>query len=263
MPAKKLFIIACFLFAGCTQYAQKPVNWNGKKAAVALTYDDALNIQLDKVIPALDSFGFKGTFYLIGSSPAFINRINDWRKAAAKGHELGNHTLFHPCYGKRPGREWVKPDYDLNSYTMERATNEIKMNSALLEATDGKKKRTFACPCGDSKVGDSSFLYKVKNDFVAMRDGTPDANDVNGFGAVTVQWMGPNGNSGAEMIEAVKKAMASNALLVFVFHGVGGDHSINISTQAHSELLQFLLQNESQVWIAPFIDIAEHIKKPR
>lgn len=263
MPAKKIIIIACLLFTGCTQYAQNIKSWNNKKCAVALTYDDAINVHLDKVVPALDSAGFKATFYLIGSSPAFTNRISEWRKVAAKGHELGNHTLFHPCYGKRPGREWVKPDYDLNSYTMERATNEIKMNSALLEATDGKKKRTLACPCGDSKVGDSSFLYKVKNDFVAMRDGTPDANEVNGFGKVVIQWMGPNGNTGGQMIDAVKKAMESNAFLIFVFHGVGGDHSINVSSGAHSELLQFLKKNESQIWVAPFIDIAEHIKKSK
>jgi hypothetical protein len=32
--------------------------------------------------------------------------------------------------------------------------------------------------------------------------------------------MAPNNNTGAELIEAVKKAMASNALLVFIFHGV-------------------------------------------
>ena len=75
--------------------------------------------------------------------------------------------------------------------------------------------------------------------------------------------MGPNGNSGDEMIAAVKRAMKSNALLVFVFHGVGGDHNINISLEAHRELLQFLKQNESQVWVAPFIDIAEYIKRGR
>jgi len=263
MQIAKTILITFFLCKVFTSYAQDSTIWKNKKCAVALTYDDALNIDLDKVIPALDSMGFKGTFYLIGSSDAFTKRIPEWRRAAAKGHELGNHTMYHPCYGKRPGREWVNPDYDLNSYTMRRMTDEIKMNSALLEATDGKTKRTLACPCGDTKIGDSSYLYKVKNNFIAVRDGTPDANDVNGFGGVTIQWMGPNGNSGDEMIAAVKRAMKSNALLVFVFHGVGGDHNINISLEAHRELLQFLKQNESQVWVAPFIDIAEYIKRGR
>jgi len=262
MKIKRHFLIACLLLTGCTQYAQNTTPWKNKKCAVALTYDDALNIHLDKVIPALDSVGFKGTFYLIGSSDAFTKRIPEWRKAAANGHELGNHTLFHPCYGKRPGREWVRPDYDLNNYTMQRVTDEIKINNALLEATDGKKKRTLACPCGDSKVGDSSFLYRVKDNFVAVRDGGPDAADVNGFGGVNFQGMAPNQNSGAELIAAVKKAMEDHAFLVFVFHGVGGDHNINISSEAHRELLQFLKQNESQVWVAPFIDIAEQIRRP-
>lgn len=257
---KTFFLIACLLCTSCMQYAQNTPSWKNKKCAVALTYDDALNIHLDKVIPALDSAGFKGTFYLIGSSDAFTKRIPEWRKAAAKGHELGNHTLFHPCYGKRPGREWVPADYDLNNYTMTRMVDEIRMNNALLEATDGKTKRTLACPCGDTKVADSSYLYRVKNNFVAMRDGTHDANDVNGFGTVTIQWMGPNGHSGDQLIAAVKQAMESNALLIFVFHGVGGEHALNVSLQAHSELLQFLKQNQSQVWVGPFIEIAEYIK---
>jgi peptidoglycan-N-acetylglucosamine deacetylase len=259
----KILLLASLMLTGCTQYAQTITSWNNKKCAVALTYDDALNIHLDKVIPSLDSAGFKATFYLIGSSDAFTKRIPEWRKAAGRGHELGNHTMYHPCYGKRPGREWVRPDYDLNNYTMQRMTDEIKMNSALLEATDGKKKRTLACPCGDSKVGDSSYLYKVKDNFVAMRDGTPDADDVNGFGAAKIQWIAPAGHTGEQLVDAVKRAMESNAMLIFVFHGVGGEHSINVSQQAHSQLLQFLKQNESQVWVAPFIDIAEYIKASR
>lgn len=260
MQLAKVTFIACLLSTGLVTCAQNSSKWKNKKCAVVLTYDDALNIHLDKVIPGLDSNGLKGTFYLIGSSDAFTKRIPDWRKAAANGHELGNHTLFHPCYGKRPGREWVKPDYDLNNYTLQRMTDEIKMNNALLEATDGKKKRTLACPCGDTKVQDSSYLYGLKDHFVGFRDGTPDANDVNHFGAVKVQWVTAYENTGDQLIAAVKQAMESNALLVFVFHGVGGEHSINVSAEAHRALLTFLKKQESQVWVAPFIEIAEYLK---
>jgi peptidoglycan-N-acetylglucosamine deacetylase len=263
MKIKGSLLVACFFLLCCTQHAQHITSWKNKKCAVALTYDDALNIHLDKVIPSLDSAGLKGTFYLIGSSDAFTKRIPEWRRAAAKGHELGNHTLYHPCYGKRPGREWVTPDYDLNNYTMRRITDEVKLNNALLEATDGKTKRTLACPCGDTKIGDSSYLYKLKDNFIAARDGTPDANDVNGFAGVTIQWMIGSENTGEQLIAAVKKAIENNALLIFVFHGVGGEHPINVSLKAHSELLQFLKQNESRVWVAPFIEIAEYIKRSK
>src|SRR5688572_16085584 len=86
--------------------AQNRNSWNGKKCAVVLTYDDALNVHLDNVIPALDSLNLKGTFYLTGNFPGSRDRVADWSKAAKKGHELANHTLFHPCTGGVPGREW-------------------------------------------------------------------------------------------------------------------------------------------------------------
>src|SRR5580700_10595800 len=87
--------------------AQTADTWNHKQCAVVLTYDDAIDVDLDNVIPALDSLGLKGTFYLIGSSTVIANRIAEWRKAAAEGHELGNHSMFHPCDGSLPGRSWI------------------------------------------------------------------------------------------------------------------------------------------------------------
>ena len=94
--------------SGFTLHAQDNGAWHDKKCAVALTYDDALNVHLDHAVPILDSLGLKATFYLSGYFPAFRERVADWKAAAAKGHELGNHTLFHPCTGNLPGREWVQ-----------------------------------------------------------------------------------------------------------------------------------------------------------
>src|SRR5512139_2870934 len=109
---KKIFsglIASCFLI--CAN-AQTNTTWNGKQCAVVLTYDDGLNVHLTNVIPALDSFGFKGTFYICEHD---LNaQISGWRKAAGKGQELANHTIWHACAGG-PGRDFVK-DYDLRFY---------------------------------------------------------------------------------------------------------------------------------------------------
>jgi peptidoglycan/xylan/chitin deacetylase (PgdA/CDA1 family) len=75
----------------------------GKQCAVVLTYDDALNVHLDKAVPALDSLGLKATFYLSGFFPGFRQRVGDWKAAAAGGHELANHTLVPPLYGQHAG----------------------------------------------------------------------------------------------------------------------------------------------------------------
>src|ERR1700743_1914674 len=100
---KKIFLFLLCL-AGFAGYGQTP--WNNKSCAVVLTYDDAIDIDLDNVLPALDSLNFKATFYLIGSSSVVTKRLAEWRRAASKGHELGNHSLFHPCDGSLPGRSF-------------------------------------------------------------------------------------------------------------------------------------------------------------
>ncbi|MDR8393457.1 hypothetical protein NC796_20040 [Aliifodinibius sp. S!AR15-10] len=72
-----------------------------------------------------------------------------------------------------------------------------------------------------------------------------------------------DGRSGDEMIELVEQAMEKKGLVVFLFHGVGGGHDLNISLEAHRKLLQFLKQNEQDVWTAPMVDIAKHVKDYR
>jgi len=259
-----LFMIAqvflsTLIFLQSLSYAQEKNLWNNKKCAVALTYDDALNIHLDKVIPLLDSLNFRATFYIPGNSSAFKNRIQDWALASKNGHELGNHTLFHPCVGNMQGREWVKPEYDLNSYTLQRITDEIEMTNVLLGAIDGKKNRTFAYTCGDMKVGDTSFVDIVKKYFVAARGVGGIIQKIDEIDLFNIGCYMVNGQSGEDLIELVKKAMNENALLVFLFHGVGGEHSINVSSEAHRKLLYFLKQNEKDIWVAPLIDIGEYL----
>ena len=241
--------------------AQQTAGWQGKQCAVVLTYDDALNVDLDNVIPALDSLGLKATFYLSGYSGTLDTRLKDWRAIAANGYELGNHTLFHPCTGSLPGRSFVTPEYDLNNYSIRRITDEIKMTNAVLKAIDGKKERTFAYPCGDTKIHDTSYIEFVKNDFVAARGTQPEMPALNSVDLYNVGCYAINGQSGDELIALVKEAMAKHSLLVFLFHGVGGGHALNVSLPAHSQLLHFLKENEKSIWIAPMLQVAEYIKQ--
>jgi len=258
---KNIFMASIVLTFNSRTLAQGKPEWHEKKCAVCLTYDDALNVDLDNVVPILDSLGLKGTFYISGSFPGFTGRPTEWKSVAAKGNELGNHSLFHPCEGKAPGREWVKSDYDLNHYTMQRLIDEIKMNDVLLNAIDGKTKRTFAYPCGDSKVGDTSYVPKIKDEFIAARGVEEKMQKIYEINLFDIGAYMINGQSGDQLIDLVKRARENNDLLVFLFHGVGGEHSINVSLDAHRKLLQFLKQNEKDIWIAPMVEIAEYIKE--
>ena len=259
------FILSAIVFSTCSDVQNKSAGiWNNKKCAVSLTYDDGLNVHLDKVIPVLDSAGFKGTFYLTGYREGVSKRLNDWRKAAANGHELGNHTLFHPCAAIADGRDytdWVIPEYDLNNYTITRIVDEIKMANIFLKAIDGKDKRTIAYPCGDCFIKDSAYVPLIKSELAGGRGGSGynkiDKTDIFHIAAIGID----DKYSGEELIDFVKKAQETNTLLVFCFHGVGGEHRTNLSLSKHNELIRYLKQHEKDIWVASLLEIADFILK--
>jgi hypothetical protein len=130
----------------------------------------------------------------------------------------------------------------------------------MLKAIDGKTKRTFAYPCGDQKIRDTAYIDPLKNDFVAARGVQFELLPIDKVNLYDVRCFGVNGETGDQLIDLVKQAEQRNALLVFLFHGVGGEHSLNVSLDAHSKLLHYLKQKQKNIWVAPMIDVAEFIK---
>jgi peptidoglycan/xylan/chitin deacetylase (PgdA/CDA1 family) len=257
---KNVFLLVSLTVLALFSHAQNNNAWNGKRSAVVLTYDDGLQVHLAHTLPALDSFGLKGTFYISDYANNLQAQIGGWRKAAAGGHELANHTIWHPCEGGRPGREFVKGDYDMRLYTVRRIQDEIRAMNNLLQAIDGRGERTFAFPCGDTKVRDTAYLENMQAEFVAARGVSsqlPLLNEVNlyDFPGIMV-----NGQTGDELVALVKKAEAKGALLVFLFHGVSGEHGLNVSLPAHRQLLQYLHQQQQHIWTAPLVDVAQYVK---
>jgi len=258
---KKILVVVAFSLCLSIQVtAQSTYPWNNKKAAVVLTYDDAIDQHLDNAIPLLDSLGLKASFYITGYSASVRTRMNEWKQLAVNGHELGNHTLYHPCVGGA-GREWVAPEYDMSKYTVRRMVDETRMNNVFLQALDGKTNRTFAFTCGDMKVGDSSFIDRLKNDFLAARAVREQMHTIDKVDLYNVDCYAVNGQRAEQMIAWVKKAVETKSLLVILFHGVGGGNALNVLVPEHRLFLQYLQQNEKDLWIAPMIEVAEYVKK--
>jgi peptidoglycan/xylan/chitin deacetylase (PgdA/CDA1 family) len=255
---KKLFLFLLCL-SSLTGFSQNTQPWKGKKCSVVITYDDAINQHLDNAIPVLDSLGLKATFYLTAFSQSMQTRLNDWKKLATTGHELGNHTLFHPCIGG-PGREWVSKQNDLKNYSVRRMENEVRMTNLFLQALDGKAKRTFAFTCGDMIIEDSLFINGMKSDFAAARAVRNEMHKINEIDLYNVDCYMVNNHSFEQMKEWVDKAVASNSLLVILFHGVGGGNALDVSLPAHRDFLKYLKKNEKDIWIAPMLEVAEYIK---
>lgn len=255
-----LMILSLFLATSIlAQSSNTP--WNGKKAAIVLSYDDCLDDQLDKVIPTLNKNNFKATFYVTGESNSLKERKAEWQTVSKQGHELGNHTINHPCIGKSMGRDWVTPEKDLDNYTVDQFVKEIKSASILLNEVDGKDKRSFAYTCGDKAVHDTSFVELIQDDFVAMRGVIPgiktidkvDLKDVNAF-------MVEEKHSAEDLIKLVDEAKEKNGLLVFLFHGIGGNYALDFKLEKHEKLIAYLKANENDLWIAPMIEVGQFIK---
>ena len=262
---KSKFIIALtitFLSVGVKTTAQtdKSHLWNGKQCAVVLTYDDATDFHLDNVIPVLDSLGLRATFYVPGSSASIYERMDEWREAAQKGHELGNHTIYHPCHGKSKNRKWVRPDYDLDNYTISRFINEIKVNNTLLKAIDGKTVRTFAYTCGDTSIGDSSFIDLLKDYFIAARGVKPGLNYIDNTNLFNIKTFGVNKKTADELIKLIERERAKNAMITLLFHGVGGGNPFSMTTEEHSKFIHYLKQNEDKILIAPMVEAVKNWK---
>lgn len=234
--------------------------WRNKKAAVVLTYDDALHSHLDLVIPKLDSAGIKATFYVPVDYLIKQDRISDWKKAAKNGHELGNHTIYHPCNASGTGREWVEKGNDLSKYSMLQIVREIKTANDFLYLMDQKTERTFAFTCGDMSTVEGSYVDSIASSFIAMRGVQGKLNHLKDFDRNNVNAINVDNNSAGKMIEWVEKAISENAMVVFLFHGVGGDHGLNIDIDKHHAFIDYLVSLKSDLWITTMEEAAKNTK---
>ncbi len=256
---KLMRVFAGWVLAGClvcllpaTACAQTSFAWpEGKKAAVNLAYDDALDSQLDVAIPALDRHGLKGSFYLtLGAEPVRL-RMEDWRAAARNGHELGNHTLFHQCSGTDEGREWVQPHQDLDNTSVAQMRDQILLGNTMLHAMDGSTEFTFTAPCGDRMARDGNYIDAVKDQFLGIKLVFGDMNDMQALDPAATAAIAPVGFSGEELIALVDEAARRGTMIAFTFHGVGGDH-LQTSAEAHEALLAHLARHPGVFWVDTF-----------
>ncbi len=257
----KYLILFAFVFMMFTQNTNAQFKWpDGKKAAVVFTYDDGLDCHLDVAVPQLDEFGFKGTFFCTGNSPSLDNRMDEWRAIVKEGHELGNHTLFHPCDGSRG--DWVKPEYDLKNYSPEQIVAELKTANTLLKAVDGKSKRTYAFTCSDYMAGDFDFSGEISKLFEAARLDGPIPETMNGYNVYKMPSWGVDSPTADELIAYVNEAREKGTIAIFMFHSVGGGY-LNVGAKEHHKLLEYIKENEDDFYTGTFMEVMEYIKKNR
>ena len=238
---KTLFFI-CFIQPA---HAQIGFHWpNNAKAAVSLSYDDALNSQLDNAVPALNEFNIKASFYITLSSDAFLNRINEWKTLPKNGHEIGNHSLFHQCE-KLPEREWITPYKDLYKIDADQMLEEITVTNRVLASLLNTKVTTFTVPCGEYYASGKNYLEKIAPLFIgAKSEFDRKINDKQNFNPYHVSSIAMTDENIQEVYSALEQAKESGALVSIIFHGIEGEH-LSISKKEHRRLLNYLNENKN------------------
>ncbi len=256
---KSVVFLVLLLISSINSFAQ--FKWpNGAKAAVVFTYDDGLDCHLDVAVPQLDEFGLKGTFFCTGNSPSLYKRTEEWRAITKRGHEIGNHTLFHPCDGT--GQDWVKPEYDLRTYTPEQIVEELKTANTLLKAIDGNSERTYGYTCSNFVAGGVDFTDSIKNIFVGARNDGPIPETMEEYKTYKTPSFASVDPYIKDLIAQVEQAKEKGTIIVFMFHSVGGGY-LNTPADVHKKLLQYVSENRKDLYNDSFINVMKYIKENR
>lgn len=240
---------------------------NGTNCAVSLTYDDSLTVHYTLVAPALEQYGLRGTFY----TPArgdLLRHPDHWRALADAGHELGNHSLFHPCRMTERVFSWLDPCYNLCDYTPARLHDELEVANSVLHLIDGQSERTYGHTCCNVTIGrgdeEQSMSGLLADLFLAGRGAATDkaAQPGPSLDLMNVGCISADGRSLSALIEIVEQAQAVGGWVVLVMHGVGSDtHEYHIDPLVHQQFLAWLAAQRQTVWTAPFRDVARHVRQ--
>lgn len=253
-------------------------------AIVTLNYDDGLDVHLQDVAPALDARGLKASFFLanyqgedhnwaLPNLTAPLNeRHNAWRALAMNGHELSGHTVFHPCDAGH-----------LASYTTAQMSAELDENIARLERLGATAPFTFGYPClAEQGIGNPTMDFGplVEARFIASRKSPDMVADPTTVDFYVVPNLEPVGKTGAQLRAYVDEAIANHGWAMYGFHGVGTEQAscpqgndyapescminyLTSSTEAHEELLDYLVEKQDQVWTATFKDVVQCLQTLR
>jgi hypothetical protein len=271
-----LSIIYCCLILSCVGCTPNPQNkeihvleerdqfkWpEGKHGAISVTFDDARLSQIDTGIPILDEYDAKATFYV--SIPAMKKRLDGWKKAAANGHEIGNHSLTHPCSGNF-SFAYKKA---LENYNLNKMHYELVEANNIIESLLNIKPVSFAYPCGQKFVGRGinarSYIPVVAENFLTGRGWMDEWSNDPAF-CDMAQLMGVelDGKNFKQVKQWIDKTTANGGWLIFCGHEIGeGGRQTTLSSTLKA-LCEYAQDPANGLWLDNVETIAKYIVKQR
>jgi len=240
------------------------------QGAISLTFDDGYASHLKVAVPHLNQFGLRATFYLNpkGDRESFgvsswRRRLRPWLPVSRAGHEIGNHSLSHPC-SLNIQVDWAKNLLDMS--LDELRADLIAAQQRLQAVFPHQGKNSFAYPCYETSVGRGrervSYIPLVAEMFVAGRSRgelrAELANDPQYCDLHCLSSWAVERQSGAFMIGLAEQAVSLGRWGIFTFHGIQEGH-LPVGDTDFIELLDYLARQRDRIWVAPLAEVAGYI----
>ena len=239
-------------------------------AALSLTFDDGLPSHLQIAIPELDRRGLRSTFYLNPrgdedeySLTSWRRQLEHWLPAAQAGHEIGNHSLNHPC-ALNISVDWAPNLQDMTLAELEQDLCEAQRR--LSTVFPFQKATSFAYPCYSTNLGrglqNVSYVPLVARLFVAGRARGEFTNDPHVCDLHCLSSWGVERQTGAFLIGLAELTLAQKRWAILTFHGINEGY-LPVAAVDFIELLDHLVRRRDQIWVAPVAEVASFIQAQR
>jgi hypothetical protein len=241
----------------------KNFSWpDGKKAAISLTFDDARQSHPDIGTQLFRELDVDVTYYVLPGPVR--DRLQDWKEIVEEGHEIGNHTIYHPCTGNFP---WSR-DKALEHYTLQTIREELLAASAELTELLGVEPVSFAYTCGNAYVGRGkshmSYVPVVAELFATGRGWLNEAlNDPEFADMALLQGIEMDGKDFTDIKDLVDRAVETGSWLVLAGHEIGEEGFQTTRTRMLRELVAYANRPESGIWISTVGEVASYINDQR
>jgi peptidoglycan/xylan/chitin deacetylase (PgdA/CDA1 family) len=253
---------------GSAQYDPAPERserfpWpDGRRVALSLTFDDARLSQVDAGIPLLDRHGVKATFYV--SPRGMEPRLEGWKAAVAAGHEVGNHSLTHPCTGNYA----FSRHNALEDHTLERMARDVDEASRGIEQLLGIRAVSFAYPCGQKYVGRGldtrSYVPLVARSFRTGRGWLGESsNDPWICDMAQLLGMESDGRSFEELRTLIDEAAVEGRWLILAGHEMSDTGPQATSLETLETLSRYIEDPANGIWVDTVGAVAEFIMEHR
>ncbi len=182
----------------------------------------------------------------------------------ASGHEIGNHTLTHPCTGNF---SWARKKA-LEEYSLEMMERELDETNAEIERLLGVRPTTFAYPCGQKFVGRGravkSYVPLVAERFMVGRGYNEEVmNDPSFCDLAQVLSAGIDGLDFEQIRSLVERAAADGQWLIFSGHEIGQPGSQATRASALEAFCEYAQDPANGLWVDTVEAVGRYIIEQR